>query len=144
MDPIAIVGVVDASLDLALKCASAVKRMNDIASKYKYSKYTIMSITQNLDTIQIAWDRIGAWTQSYTPDENADDDCFVLRMARILETGVLVIDALEEELVPFSDENPGFTQRAKLIWNENTFLDHQSRIRDQAISMNLLLQAIQL
>ena len=144
MDPISIVGLVDASVDLALKCASAVKKMNDIASKYKHSELTLRSIAHNLDTMQFAWDRIGVWIQLYTPDENTDDDGFVLRMARFLETGTLVMDALEKELLPFSDETLGFAERAKLVWSENILSDHQTRVRDQAISMNLLLQAIQL
>ncbi len=142
MDPISIVGLVDASVDLALKCASAVRKMKDIASKYKHSELTLRSIAHNLDTMQFAWDRIGAWIQSH--DENTDDDGFVLRMARFLETGTLVMDALEKELLPFSDETLGFAERAKLVWNENIFLDHQTRVRDQAMCMNLLLQAIQL
>ena len=144
MDPVTVISLVDASIDLALKCAGAVRKMNDIASKYKHAKLTISSIIQSLDTMQFAWDRIGAWTQSYTPDENADDDGFVTRMARFLETGTLVMDALEEEMLPFSDESLGFAQRTKFVWNENTIMDHQSRIRDQAASMSLLLQAIQL
>lgn len=144
MDPVTVISLVDASVDLALKCAGAVRKMNDSASKYKNAKLTISSITQGLDTMQFAWDRIGAWTQSYTPDENADDDRFVTRMARFLETGTLVMDAHEEEILPFSDESSGFAQRTKFVWNENTFMDHQSRIRDQAASMSLPLQAIQL
>lgn len=74
MEPISIVGLVDASVDLALKCASAVKKINDLASKYKSSALALRSIAQNLDTMQFAWDKIGAWTESYTPEENVDDD----------------------------------------------------------------------
>lgn len=122
----------------------AVKKMNDIASKYRHSRLTVMSITQYLDTMQYAWERIGAWTWSYEPDANVDDDGFVSRMARILETGTMVMEALEEDLSRFSNEEMAFGQRVKLIWNESTFLDHQSRIRDQASSMSLLLQAVQL
>ena len=144
MDPVSIVGLIDASIGLAFKCAEVVKKMNDIASMYKQSLLTVMSITQCLDTIQYAWERIGSWTKAYTPDANVDDDQFVSRMARILEAGTIVLDALEEDLVQFSNESMTFGQRVKLIWDEKTFLDHQSRIRDQATSMSLLLQAISL
>lgn len=144
MDPITIIGLVDASVDLALKCAGAVKKLNDIASKYKNSKLTIMSITGNLDAMQLAWDKIGAWIQAYSPGESSDDDGFVTRMTRFLETGELVMEALEEDLLGFNGDELGIPQRAKLLWNEGTFLDHQNRIRDQATTMSLLLQAIQL
>lgn len=144
MDPVTVIGLVNASVDLAFKCGGAMGKMNDIASKYKHSKLTVMSIQQYLDTMQYAWEQIGLWAKSYILDASADDDAFVLRMARILETGTLVMDALEEDLAQFSDESMAFGQRVKLIWNENTFLGHQSRIRDQANSMSLLLQATQL
>ena len=144
MDPVSIISLVDASLDLALKCASAVKQLNDLASKYKYAKLTILSITQNLDTMQIAWDRIGAWTEMYSSSGNADDRGLFLRMARFLETGALVIDALEEDLLPFDLENLTLAQRSRFVWNETMLQAHQSRVRDQAASITLLLQAIQL
>lgn len=144
MDPVSIVSLVDGSIGLALKCAGAVQTINDLAGKYKYAKLTILSITQNLDTMQIAWDRIGAWSQAYIPYENADEDDFVSKLARFLETGSMVMAALEEELLPFSENNSSFAQRSKFVWNETTLQCHQSRIRDQAASMSLLLQAIQL
>lgn len=144
MESIAIVSLVDACINLAFKCAGAIKKMHDITSRYKSSKLILMSITQYLDTMQYAWERIGEWTKSYTPNTNVEDDGCVFRMARILETGKFVMEALEEDLVKFSNESMAFGQRAKLIWNENTFLDHQSRISHQATSMTLLLQAIQL
>ena len=62
MDPISVVIVIDASLSLALKCASAVKNLSDLASKYKNAKIPIMTITESLDTMHFAWTRIGMWT----------------------------------------------------------------------------------
>ena len=144
MDPVSVISLVDAAIGLAFKCAEAGKKMNDLASKYKNAQLTVISMIQYLDTIQYAWERIASWTKTYTPEAEVDDDHFILRMARILETGTLVMDALEEGLAEFSDEHIAFGQRVRLIWNENTFLDHQSRIRDQASSMSLLLQAITL
>ena len=145
MDPASIIGFVDASIDLALKCAGAAKKINDIAFKYKYSRHTALSIAQYLDTMQFAWDRIGAWTEeSYGPDANADDDDLIERMGRALEAGALVMDALEEDLLPFNSGVMSSGRRMRLVWNENTLVDHQNRIRDQATSMSLLLQVIQL
>ena len=144
MDPASIVGLIDASIDLVLKCAGAVKKINDIASKYKYSNYAIISITQYLDTLRFAWDRIRVWTESYNPDENAGDDVFVSRIIQALDAGTLIMNALEEELLPFNHEDLSSVQRMKLIWTGNILRDHQIRIRDQAASMGLLLQAIQL
>ena len=144
MDPTSIIGLVDASINFALNCAGTAKKINDIASKYRYSRHAIISITQYLDTMRLAWDRIGAWVESYTPDPNAGDEGFISRMARALEVGTFVMNALEKELLPFDHEKMSSAQRMKLIWNGNIINDHQIRIRDQAASMSLLLQAIQL
>lgn len=144
MDPASIVGLVDTSIGLALKCAGTVQKLNDIASKYNNAKLTIMSMTSNLDAMQFTWDKIGAWTEAQSPGESEDDQSLITRMLRLLETGTLVMNALEDDLAPFCNENLGFAQRARLIWDESSFADHQSRIRDQATSMSLLLQAMQL
>lgn len=144
MDPASILGLVDASIGLALKCAGTAQKLNDIASKYNNAKLTVMSITSNLDVMQFTWEKIRAWIESNSANGDIDDDAFVTRMARLLKTGTLVMEALEDDLAPFSDEKLGFAQRARLIWDESSFADHQSRIRDQAISMGLLLQAMQL
>ena len=144
MDPVSIIGIVDASLSLALKCAGAVNKLNDVASKYKHAKLTILSITQNLDTMQFSWDRIGAWAEAYDPDRNTAEHDLFLRMARLLETGNLVMEALEEELSYFDTENATVNQKFRLLWNESALYAHQNRIRDQTASMTLLLQTTQL
>lgn len=144
MDPASIVGLVGASIDLAMKCGSVARNLNEIAAKYKYARLTILSMVQGLETIQLAWSRIGEWSQSRVPAELAQDVEFMQTLERLLETGTLVMETLEEELMVYNTDDMGFTQRTKVIWNENTFQSHQSRIRDQASSMMLLLQAIQL
>ena len=146
MDPISIVSLVDASIDLTLKCASAVKKLNDIVAKYKNAKLSIMSMIQNLDAMQVAWQRIGAWWVVYRPLENADEDQFTQRMTRFLETGTLVLDALDDKLriLLNADGDIKLPQRARLIWSGSSLQRHQNSIRDQATSMTLLLQAISL
>ena len=97
-------------------------------------------MVQNLDIMQLAWDRIGVWSK----DVISTDDTFTQRLNRFLETGALVLDALEEDLQSYDASNMTFSQRSRLVWNETTLQGHQTRIRDQAQSMSLLLQAIQL
>ncbi len=141
MDPVTIAGIVEGSISLAVQCGSVVKSLNNIAGQYKYAKLTITTMTQNLDIMQLAWDRIGAWFKDYML---TDDDGFIQRLERFLEAGSLVIDALEEDLQAYDASNMTFAQRSRLVLNENTFQGHQNRIRDQAQTMALLLQAIQL
>ena len=54
------------------------------------------------------------------------------------------MDALKEGLLVYGVQEMSFKQRTRIIWNEKALQAHQSRVRDQAASMTLLLQAIQL
>lgn len=141
MDPVTIVGLVEGSIRLAVQCGSVAKSLNNLAGQYKYAKLTISTMVQNLDIMQLAWDRIGIWSKECMPTDN---DILAHRLERFLETGSLVLDALEEDLRSYDVSKVTFTQRSRLVWNENTLQGHQNRIRDQAQSMSLLLQAIQL
>ena len=144
MEPATIVGLLSSAVALAKVCGSAAKDLNTLVSKYQNAKLAILSMVQGLDTMQLAWSRIGKWAQNQTPDGLLEEDDFIERLRRSLETGSLVLDALKEELLIYKPSKMGLTQRTKVIWNEGTLRSHQERIRDQASSMSLLLQAIHL
>ena len=143
MDPVTIVQIVEGSLSLALQCGHATKTLNDIAAKYRYAELTIISMVQGLDTIQLAWNQIGDWSQRYVP-KTAGDSEFLERLQRSLQNGFIVMDALERDLKPYQTKHLSFMQRSKAVWNENTLRSHQERISHQAVAMTCLLQAIQL
>lgn len=131
----------EGSISLAVQCGSVAKNLNDLAGKYKYAKLTIATMVQNLDIMQLAWDRIGLWALRSRP---TDDDDLTQRLRRFLETGATVLGAIEEDLQSYDLSKMNFRQRSRLVWNESSLQGHQNRIRDQAQSMTLLLQAIQL
>lgn len=141
MDPVSIVGLVEGSISLAVQCGSVAKSLNTLAGQYKYAQLNISTMVQNLDIMQLAWDRIGAWSENSMP---IDNDGFMQRLERFLQTGSLVLDALEEDLQSYNVSNMTLSQRSRLLWNGSTLQAHQNRIRDQAQSMSLLLQAVQL
>ena len=124
MDPASIIGLVDASLGLAIKCGSTVKRLNTVASQYKHARLTILSMVQNLDSLQLAWNRISVWSKSYVPDQEAVEDGLIERLERFLETGALVMEALDEDLSTYNPDDLSFTQRSRLIWNNQVLQDH--------------------
>ena len=144
MDPLSIIGVVESSLALALQLATAAKSLGDIAGKYKNAKLTVKALAQNLDVLQLTWTQIGRWFEAYAEDEVLCDDDLVRRVTGFLETGTLVMEALEQDLLAYNVEKLNFKQRSKLIWNESTLEGHQIRIRDQTLSMNLFSQAMKL
>ena len=141
MDPVSIVGLVEGSISLAVQCGSVAKSLNNLAGQYKYAKLTISTMVQNLDIMQFAWDRIGVWSEDGI---STADDTFTQRLKKFLATGTLVLDTLEEDLQSYDVSNMTFSQRSRIVWNETILQGHQTRIRDQAQSMCLLLQAIQL
>ena len=140
MDPVTIVGIVEGSISLAVQCGSVAKSLNSVAGQYKYAKLTISTMIQSLDIMQVAWERISAWSKTMP----TDDDELSQRLERFLETGFLVLDALEEDLQSYDVSRMTFRQRSRLVWNENILQGHQNRIRDQAQSLSLFLQVIQL
>ena len=98
-------------------------------------------MVQNLDVMQVAWDRIGAWSKNFMP---TDDDDLAQRLERFLQAGFLVLDALEEDLHSYDASRMTFTQRSRLVWNESILQGHQTRLRDQAQCLSLFLQAMRL
>ena len=148
MDPASIVALIEGSLGLALQCGGVAKTLSDIAARYRASELSIMSMAQSLDTMQMAWSRIKEWSQAqwFSLQMDVGDDPFALRLTRSLEIGKLVMDALQEDLRLYQSDTAtlSFKQRSKMVWNQDALKTHQDRIRDQATSMTLLLQAIQL
>ena len=138
------IGLIESSLGLALQFGSAAKTLNGVAGKYKNAKLAINSLAQNLDILQLAWNQIGHWFHNCVEEDILYDDSLTERVRGFLQTGTLVMEVLLHDLQAYDVEQLGFAQRSKLIWNEKTLQDHQSRIRDQAISMSLFLQAMNL
>ncbi|KAL8958485.1 MAG: hypothetical protein Q9193_004471 [Seirophora villosa] len=106
----------------------------------------------NLTTVQWAWRRIktilDGWEQD---DEPLPDDTieFFAQLSRSLQGGSLVISALEDDLkrfqgIPDPTRRTSPTQRARIVWNEQTLKDHQERIRDQVSSMTLVLEVMRM
>ena len=144
MDPTSATGIVTSSLALALQFGSAAKALNDIAGKYKNAQLAIKSLAQNLDILQLAWNQIGEWLQERRGERTSHADSLRKRVEGFLETGNLVMAALQHDLQGYDVDHLNFLQRSKSIWNESVLQGHQSRIRDQALSMSLFLQAVNL
>ena len=144
MDPISIAGIVESSLGLGLQFGNAAKSLCDIAGKYRNAKLTLKSLAHNLEILQLTWNQIGQWFEARAEDVSLYDDDLIKQVNGFLETGTLVMDALERDLLAYDIKDLNFGQRSKFIWNEMTLQAHQVRIRDQTLSMSLFLQAVQL
>jgi len=94
--PISSFTIVAGSASLALRCASVSKSLYDLATKYKRINLTILSVVQSLDTIQVAWSRIGKRSLPYSQqsdcwiedvEDHINDSGFLQRLERSLEVG---------------------------------------------------------
>ena len=141
-DPISIISLVEGSFTLIVQCGSAIKSLNEIASKYKQAELILSSMIQEVDVIELAWKRIKDWFESYTNE--AGDGELLERLDKSLKCGTNVISAFQDDLLDYGSKKLGFMQRSRLNWNEKALRDHQDRIRGQVQAMSLLLQVIEL
>ena len=145
MDPITLLAVIQGSVSLVDKCLEAVKGLHDLALKYRHAQLAILSMTQELDIISLAWEQISERIKDCGDDDVIDSEV-LRRIKRSLDCGLLVISALEQDLAHYSDAAESFSsaQRLKSIWNSGTLQAHLDRIRGQAQSMSLLLTVVKL
>ncbi len=156
-DPISIFSVIGGSAALVLQFAKVVNDLRTLADRYKRAESMIESMTSHLSTIQWAWRRIETTLEKWTHDGviwQDDNTELFMQINRSLKGGSLVISALAEDLQPFLEQSgspPTYRQRGsrswkrvRITWNDQTFKDHQERIRDQVSSMNLLIAIMQM
>lgn len=143
-DLISVISLVEGSIGLVLQCGSVAKTLSDLKGKLKHAEVAIMSLIEEVETIQFAWSRIKEWSEDHA--EAATDSQFVQRLEKSLECGTLVLSSLEQDLADYKNraDNANFVLRSKMAWNERAFLDHQNRVRGQVQAMTLLLQVSQL
>lgn len=116
MDPVSIVGILEGSISLILQCSSAVKSLRAVSQKHKKARLAIVSIVQEVDTLELAWSRIKEWSQNYAGAVSVDID-LLERLDRSLENGSVVMTALQDDLVNFvrTSETFSFRLRSKAV-----------------------------
>ncbi|KAI4198564.1 MAG: hypothetical protein LQ348_002008 [Seirophora lacunosa] len=151
-DPASIFSIVSGSAGLVLQLGKVINDLHNVSERFRLAELTISSMRHSLTTVQWAWRRIktilDGWEQD---DEPLPDDTIELfaQLNRSLQGGSLVISALEDDLkrfqeVPGTTRRTNPTQRARIVWNEQTLKDHQERIRDQVSSMTLVLEVMRM
>lgn len=144
--------VIEGSISLIVQCGSVVKTLKDIAETHAQAKLTIMSMVQEIETIDVAWNRIKEWSQHHAEtnadkgDTNGLDASFISQVKRSLQGGTLIMSALQDDLACYINkaDSLSFKQHSKVTWNQKALQDHQNRIRGQVVAMGLLLQTLAL
>ena len=148
MDPASIFATIEGAGGLALKCVSLVRTLNDVGSKYKHARLTVLSMVQSLEVMQLAWERIDKWSQTYAQDGSLcmDDEKLVTRLQTSLDVGYMVMEALEDDLLPFKAHlnNFGLRDKTRFVWSESASMAHRDRLSHQVQAITCLLQTIRL
>ncbi|KAL8791592.1 MAG: hypothetical protein Q9195_005797 [Heterodermia aff. obscurata] len=143
MDPVSVISLVTGAASLAVQCAQVAKSLHDVSGKFKDAHLTISSAVQELDIIQLAWERIEHLLRTWVDDHGADTE-LLQRLSRQLEFGDIVMSALSDHINEYKQPPDSLRQKTKVVWNESLFRAHQERIRGQATAMTLLLSVVQL
>ena len=144
MDPLSLLAVLDGSTGLIGKSLRLVKDLNAFSAQYKHAELAVISMSQELDIVRLAWEQIATRVTSYDGEMIAPD--IIQRIDRSLKCGMIVMSALEDDLHHYTKTAKGFGSRQRLrsIWNSENLQGHVNRIRGQAQSMSLLLAVVQL
>lgn len=146
MDPFSILSIVQGSVDLAAKCVTVAKYLNDFATKHQQAELFVLSLVDECQTLRLAWGQIESWARRQNDAQVYIDDQIIERLGASLETGTMVISALEHELLQLGPPSStgGFRWRNRIVWNEQAYRDHKDRVRGQIGAMTLLLEVISL
>lgn len=121
-EAVTILTIVSISATLSLKCAKIIQNLHELVGKYKQAELEVKSMIQELDILQLAWNRIEQWSRAkifHQTDENLAETDLLRRLDRSLGFGTMIMSALEEDLTPFMNttRSYSFGRRTKLIWN---------------------------
>jgi hypothetical protein len=141
MDLVSVVGLVAACASLVKTSSSVVKSLHDISGVYRDAELSILSLIEVCDTTRFAWAKLEEWAnKSLSTMEDSDE--VLKRFQRSLYAGGLMLGALEQDIAKAIPKTGAFRRRVNLVWNAAAFQEHQNRIRDQNLALQLLLQVL--
>lgn len=70
-------------------------------------RLALKSLAQNVAILQLAWTQIGKWSQGYAGEESLHDDSITKQVEGFLETGSLVMEAIQHDVQAYDDYRLG-------------------------------------
>jgi hypothetical protein len=150
MDPISIVGVASASIQIAQCIAQSIQGLCTLRGRFKDADMTIRLLIAELSTIRAAVFQLRDWAEWNSSDSPKETE-YMKGLEVALEGCQAAMDVLADEIkdlvagfAPRGDPatfSLGFMARAKAVWSEDTMKIHQDRLHAQVQALNLLLQA---
>ena len=150
MDPVTVIGIVSASVQIAQFIGSTIQGLNTLKGKFREADTTIRLLIGQLSTIKAAVFQIRDWAD-YNFDDSPKEKRFLKGLNDALDCCQAAMDVLSAEvkdlmagLQPHNGEGPkslGITARARAVWNEDIMKTHQDRLYLQVHALQLLLLA---
>ncbi|CAG8959751.1 hypothetical protein HYFRA_00001657 [Hymenoscyphus fraxineus] len=151
MDPLTITTTVASIVGVCLKTA---KSLSDLRDKYKDAEMTILAIHSETSVIGATLSKIQYLLlnnpEALTPQVQEDPRMEVKATFDVALTGcAMIYSCIEievEKLRSYADESdhPGWTDKSKFLWNEDTMKRHLDNLRGQQITLTLLVSILQI
>ena len=89
----------------------------------------MLSIRDQYETARLAFDRISDWVKTWT-DDPAVDQAILHRIEVSIKTARIFAADLESTILRYGSPSAKGTisRRAQIVWNEDTWKDHQKRM----------------
>jgi 6-phosphogluconate dehydrogenase (decarboxylating) len=145
MDPVSIIGLVNASIGLAIKVGQTVKDVQTISSQYKYAEVSIAALSNECRTFATVLKKIEVWLRIVDSDVT-HDELILEQLSSSLECGNIVLEAMNDDLLDFTKtwRKKSPWSKTKFLFNEGVFDAHQKRIGGQLQALSCLLQSMNL
>jgi hypothetical protein len=141
MDPLSIIGGVNATGAIIGAIMGILKNLNDARGKFDGADRTIRLLVAELLAIKAALTQIQEWAQYIVEDGPVQKE-LVEGFRVSLDGCAVAMEVLAEEVESLVSKNP-FLRRTAYVWNEESMKEHQSRLHFQVSALQLLLQASQ-
>lgn len=144
-DLISISSTISGTAALVAGCGKTIRYLYGINQTYRDAGSITRSITQELATIQCAWNVIQNMLEQrkYLDDMNHE---LLLQLNQTIEHGRQTLSLLNNELASAMKLSATGEQvlrrRSAIVWNERRLRTHQDRIRGQIMSMSLLISLL--
>lgn len=150
MDPVTVLGVVSASLQIAQFIGSTIHGLNTLKGKFRDADTTIRLLIGQLSTIKAAIFQIRDWAE-YNFDDSPKERRFLNGLNVALDGCQAAMEVLFEEIRDLMKESSapdgeapvslGVRARVKAAWNEDSMKVHEDRLHHQVQALQLLLLA---
>lgn len=155
MDPLTLSTAI---ITIAAKCVTLTKEFSDIRSRFIFANLTIISICTESSVCSTALYTLQTCFSQHEHQEDAnqrgphhllDQPLFLSSCDAALTGCTLILSCLDEELGSLrqaveSGSPLKWTQRARVIWKEETMQQLLQQLRGQVTALNLLLHCFQM